>query len=276
MPEPVQKYIKRQKLFEGENGLAPGFWILLKSKLTHSLAERQSKIASIDLLAESFNVQDTAVFIEIYAEENPKIETRNVVGFSKGSISSDSNIVVCAHYDHLGALGKSVYFPGANDNASGVSMMLEMAYQYGKRPHKFNIVFIAFSGEEAGLLGSYYFVNHPMVPLNTIKFVLNLDLMGFGDKGATVVNGTIHPAQFKILADENKKLNFLPVVNSRGQASNSDHYPFSEMNIPAFFMYTLGGPGFYHDVFDQPETITFSGFQPTFKLLSAFLDRLQE
>jgi Zn-dependent M28 family amino/carboxypeptidase len=179
---------------------------------------------------------------------------------------------VCAHYDHLGKIGTSTLFPGANDNASGTAFMLELAAWFSKKPLPWSLLFIAFSAEEAGLQGSRYLVQHPPVPLSRIRFVMNLDLIGFGDKGATVVNGTVHEKEFRRLVSINSSKGYLPEIKARGKAANSDHYPFSEMGVPAFFLYTLGGPGHYHDISDRAETVTFSGFINTFGLVRDFLE----
>ncbi len=252
----------------------PGLILISKPKLLHSLAENQSGLPVIHILNNKISNQDSIIEIKIKSEVKTDIQTRNVIGFLKGTSNSDSTIIICAHYDHLGALGKKVYFPGANDNASGSTMLLEMSHFFARNPHRFNIIFIAFSGEEAGLLGSFYYVKNPFFPLNKIKFVLNLDLMGFGDKGATVVNGTVHTSHFDLLKKINSDNGYLSIINARGKAANSDHYPFSEMGVPAFFIYSLGGPGFYHDVFDKKETVTLSHFAPTFKLLTSFLNKI--
>jgi len=271
--EAAQKRIKKKdwSILE-EKG--PGLLIFSKSKLTHTLSENKSNLPVIQILGNENIKNGSEIEIKIRSKVNNQIKTRNVIGFSKGNQSTDSTIVLCAHYDHLGAMGKNVFFPGANDNASGVSMLLEMAYLFASRPHKYNMLFIAFGAEEAGLLGSYYFVNHPLVALSSIKFVLNLDLMGFGDKGITVVNGSIFPAQYELMQKINAENQYLTAINARGKAANSDHYPFSERGVPAFFVYTLGGPGYYHDVFDKPETVTFSKYVPTFRLLTEFINKL--
>ena len=255
-----------------QNG--PALILIFKLKLLHSLSENQSGIPVIHILDSKISDQDSLLDVKVVAKVNPEIQTRNVIGFSKGFSHSDSTIIICAHYDHLGSLGQKVLFPGANDNASGSAMLLEMSHYFSKNPHKFNIAFIAFSGEEAGLLGSFYFVQHPLFPLSKIKFVLNLDLMGFGDKGATVVNGTFHTSHFEQLKRINEENKYLSIINARGKAANSDHYPFSEAGIPAFFIYTLGGPGYYHDVWDKSETVTLSHFKPTFQLLTSFINTL--
>ena len=126
----------------------------------------------------------------------------------------DSFIVLTGHYDHLGHMGKDTYFPGANDNASGISMLLNLAKHYSefKGENKYSILFIAFGAEEAGLIGSKYFVNHPIFPLTNIKFLINMDLMGTGEEGLMVVNGKVFEKEFNLLNDINKKHNFFPKI----------------------------------------------------------------
>ncbi len=84
----------------------------------------------------------------------------------KGTAIPDSFLVFSAHYDHLGQMGKDIYFPGANDNASGTSMLLNLAKYYSQNRPKYSVLFIAFGGEEAGLIGSEYYVKNPLVPLS--------------------------------------------------------------------------------------------------------------
>jgi Zn-dependent M28 family amino/carboxypeptidase len=173
----------------------------------------------------------------------------------KGTANSQKFLVVTAHYDHLGRMGSDTYFPGANDNASGVAEMLALAAYFAKNPLHKNILFVAFTGEEAGLLGSKYFVRNPPIPLDSIDFLLNLDLSGTGDEGITVVNATLYPEIFDKLVSLNKENNYVAKVKKRGPAANSDHYYFTENSVPAFFIYTLGGIKAYHDVYDKPETL---------------------
>lgn len=183
------------------------------------------------------------------------IKSNNVMAMVKGTGNNKKYLVVTAHYDHLGRMGSETVFPGANDNASGVAEMLALAAYFSKNPLQKNIIFVAFTGEEAGLVGSKYFVNNPPVPLDSIDFVLNLDLSGTGDEGITVVNATLYAEVFEQLVDLNSEGNFVAKVKKRGPAANSDHYFFTDKGVPAFFIYTLGGIKAYHDVYDLAETL---------------------
>jgi len=198
----------------------------------------------------------------------------NVCGIVKGTVKPDSMIFITAHYDHLGGMGKDTYFPGANDNASGVSLLLNLAHYYAKHPQPYTIAFICFAGEEAGLIGSKYFTDHPLVPLKNIRFLINTDLAGTGEEGITVVNATEFPKEFAMMNAVNDENKLLVKINPRGKAANSDHYFFTEKGVPSFFFYTLGGIKAYHDVFDKAETLPMNEHEDLFKLLIKFNDKL--
>ena len=200
--------------------------------------------------------------------------SRNVIAFLPGTKGAKKTIVFTAHYDHLGRMGELTYFPGANDNASGTAMLITLAKYFKEHPVNVNILFIAFAGEEAGLLGSEHFVNHPTFPLKKMNFLVNLDIMGSGEEGITVVNATLFDSQFKLLREINTEKGFVTQVKSRGPAQNSDHYWFTEKGVPAFFIYTMGSNKNYHDVFDTYENLTFSEYNDITSLLSEFVLRL--
>jgi Zn-dependent M28 family amino/carboxypeptidase len=192
----------------------------------------------------------------------------------KGRIKPDSFIIVCAHYDHLGQMGKKAIFQGANDNAAGVAMLLDLAKYYQNHPAPYTLVFIAFAGEEAGLIGSYYFVNHPLCDLSKTRFVLNLDLVGTGETGITVVNATEYKQEFALLESINSQNHYLNEIKKRGKAANSDHYFFTEAGVPSFFWYQGGPRTAYHDVEDVPETLTLFAYDATFLLARDFFSAL--
>jgi aminopeptidase YwaD len=187
----------------------------------------------------------------------------------------DSFLVFSAHYDHLGMMGDTTFFPGASDNASGVAMLLYLAYYYAKHPQHYTMVFIAFAGEEAALMGSEFFVNYPFIPLKNIRFLTNIDIMGDATDGITVVNATEFPKEFGLLKKINEKSSYLPEIRSRGKAANSDHYYFTEAGVPSFFMYSNGGNGYYHDIYDRAREVTLNHIDDVAKLLMDFVKELR-
>ncbi|OON66744.1 M28 family metallopeptidase [Hymenobacter sp. CRA2] len=247
---------------------------LVSGKLTASLSSTVAPQAQLQVLASKWpQLQpEQSVSVQVQAQLRTAYPTQNVVGFLPGTAQPDSFLVLTAHYDHLGQMGRRAYFPGANDNASGTAMLLELAAYYAQPEHRprCSVAFLAFGAEEAGLVGSRYFVKHPLLPLERIRFLLNLDLAGTGQTGATVVNGRIHEAEYRQLVRLNDAGHYLPELAPRGRAANSDHYPFSEAGVPAFFLYTRGTPTHYHDVYDRARTLPLTGFAGLFRLVVAY------
>lgn len=224
-----------------------------------------------ELLSE--NSKTIAVRIENkFFEHYP---TQNIIGYVEGSEFPDSFLVITAHYDHLGRMGSKTFFPGGHDNASGTAMMLDLASYFAKPENRlpWSVVFMAFGAEEAGLHGSFYYVNHPFFPLRSIKFLLNLDLVGSGSEGIKVVNGSVYKNTFERLTALNDATNRLKGVFSRGAAANSDHYPFYSAGVPSFFVYTLGDESKeYHSIFDDPKNVPFTEYNDLFLLIVQFFE----
>ncbi len=239
-------------------------------KLTWSVAGTQARNAIIEL--RQGVLPDTArhASIRVYNSFIPRHTARNVWGVAKAKGGSKDWLLVTAHYDHLGMMGQAL-FPGANDNASGVSMLLSLAEWFKKHPAKVNILFVAFAGEEAGLKGSEWFVVDRPLDFSRIKLVLNLDLNGTGEEGITVVNATEQKAVYDKLVAINTRTQALPQVKARGPACNSDHCPFVQKGIPAIFIYTMGGVSFYHDVNDRAETLPLTKFDGLYRTLVALI-----
>jgi hypothetical protein len=201
------------------------------------------------------------------------VQTNNVVAYLPGTGRSDSTIILCAHYDHLGAINDSLYFPGANDNASGTAMLLAMARTLKRQPLRFGVIFIAFSGEEMGLRGSRYYVEHPLRNLEGCRFLLNLDMTASGDEGLMAVGGTDYPQEFALLQNVVDSLH-LGELRKRANASNSDQYFFTARGIHGFYIYPYTGYQPYHHIDDRPETLEWNVFEKMYRVTEAFLRRL--
>lgn len=246
----------------------------LKNKLTYSVAKKTSPFCGIEIDKTKFKEEPKDIELNIQSKLIPKFESKNIGCYLNGSVSNDSVIIFSAHYDHLGGIGKTTYFPGANDNASGVSVILNLLKYYVSHPPKYKTVFIFFAGEEAGLIGSKYFVDNSPIDLKKIKFLINLDLLGTGDDGIMVVNGAIHEKEFSLLTKINGEQKLVKEIKKRGKASNSDHYWFSEAGVPCFFIYTMGGIKAYHDIYDIEKTLPLTDYVDVFRLVTSFTDKL--
>lgn len=259
--------------FEKISALNPSAIISVNDgRLIWSVGATPIDIPFIEIKKKHINALNKSIVLEI-DEKEMEHSTQNITGFVKGSVYPDSFVFFTAHYDHLGKMGEHTYFPGANDNASGVAMMLDLARYFAKpenRP-KYSIGFIAFAGEEAGLVGSKFYTDHPVEPLSNISFLINVDLMANGQDGMMVVNGSVFPKQYDRLVFLNDSGHYLKSIQKRGKAANSDHYWFSEKGVKAFFFYLLGDYPYYHDIYDTPDKPTMAGYDGAFGLIRDFV-----
>nr|WP_320118951.1 M28 family peptidase [uncultured Marinifilum sp.] len=222
----------------------------------------KSEVITPDVKKISYNIKSQ--FIEDY-------HTQNLVGYIPGK--SDTCIVYSAHYDHLGHFGEKFY-PGANDNASGVAMVLDLAKYFKakkKKPH-YTLVFALFSGEEAGLLGSKHYAANPLLPLAKTKIVLNFDMVATGDKGIYVINGKTVPNEMAKFTAINKKKDYVFKMFPTGESSSSDHASFHEKGVKAVFFYTHGGLGDYHETTDTADKLGYDQFEGIFKLVRDYTE----
>lgn len=243
-------------------------------KLTWSVAEKPLRNALIEVLPGAIPDTATTVRLSIRNRYLPRHHARNVMGTVMAKGGSKDWLVISAHYDHLGLMGPDALFAGANDNASGVAMLLCLAEEIAKKPLRKNVLFIAFAGEEAGLQGSRWCVVDRPIDLRRIKAMINLDLNGTGEEGITVVNATEQKKLFSTLVKINDAKKRLPQVKARGPACNSDHCPFVQKGVPAVFIYTMGGAAHYHDVRDLPDGLSLAGFDGLYRNLVDLMHKL--
>ena len=266
----VNKWIEYNKKIKNQ---MPCIIELSNNKLTWSVSEESDKMSSIYVKIEkNTNIKTGKIEVQIDQKFIKKYNTSNICGYIPGTQYPDSMLVFTAHYDHLGMMGSKTMFPGANDNASGVAMLLNLAEYYAKHPQKYSIVFIALTGEEIGLKGSEAFVNNPPFPLSKIKFLINFDLAGTGDEGIQIVNSTIYKKESNLLDSINTVHNLLPQIKKRGEACISDHCMFYMKGVPCFYIYTLGGIKAYHNIYDKSETLPLTKFNEYYTLLQKFIE----
>ncbi|MDR0368432.1 MAG: M28 family peptidase [Bacteroidales bacterium] len=213
------------------------------------------------------------VSLDIESHYIPNYNTQNVCAYVEGKTYPDTFFVIGAHYDHLGQTGDRGYFPGANDNASGVAMLLDLARYFSLPENQpdYSIAFLAFSGEEIGLLGSTYFVEHPLFPLENIKMMLNLDLVGTGEDGFVFVCGIPFEEEYKKIEALNNKKKYAPKLLPREAARNSDHFPFYDKGCKTLFIYGMGKSGRYHHHSDTLENLSLGGYNHLFRLIVDYI-----
>ena len=216
-----------------------------------------------------------------------QIEGHNVIGYINNKAAQ--TIVIGAHYDHLGynELGGSTYrkqqnekpqiYNGADDNASGTAALIELAELLQKSPYRnHNYLFIAFSGEEEGLLGSHYFVDHPTIPLKQINYMINMDMVGRLDttKNSFSISGTgTSPKWDSLLNTIN--IDNIKVKHDPSGTGASDHTSFYNVDIPVLHFFT-GNHAEYHKPNDDWELINFKGTLQVIKYIYTLVGKLDK
>lgn len=243
--------------------------VVLQDKLQWSVGRAQHKGYPIVYTTFESVLEAKSLTLDVNAKLE-EVQAKNVIFKYQGNFETDSATIICAHYDHLGKFG-SANFNGASDNATGVASMLSVAARVAKEKPNSNFYFVAFAGEEAGLLGSKYFVEYPPIALEKVRLVVNLDITGDATEGITVVNGKENMGLFNRLSAINSREGLLGKIFLRANAPNSDHYWFSQINIPSIFIYSNGNYFFYHDVYDRYEALTFGKQDALLELVYQFL-----
>jgi len=214
--------------------------------------------------------------IEFFVHQDmERISTENVLGFIEGTDLKDEYIILTAHYDHLGVSGEEVY-NGADDDGSGTVAVMEIAQAFaeakknGQGPRR-SILFMTVTGEEKGLLGSSYYVNHPVLPLEKTITNLNIDMIGRVDEahlensdyiyliGSDKLSMGLHDLSEQVNATyTNLELDYK--YNADNDPNRfyyrSDHYNFAKNNIPIIFYFNGTHPD-YHKTTDTIDKIEF-------------------
>jgi aminopeptidase YwaD len=201
-----------------------------------------------------------------------KSATRNVIMILPGEdeLLKDEYVIIGAHFDHLGMGGQGsssrardtvAVHHGADDNASGVGEMIELAEKFAltKGSHKRSMIFAAFSGEEEGLLGSKYFTDNPLIDLTKVNAMINLDMVGrLQDSSSLQIGGVGTAEGLKELVKSLSDTNLIRLTFSDEGYGPSDHSSFYGKNIPVLF-YSTGAHLDYHTPSDTWDKINYTG-----------------
>ena len=221
---------------------------------------------------------------EITVDRN-EVEVKNVVGVLEGEgPHADETIVLGAHYDHLGrqsphsaSPGSNEIHNGADDNASGTAALVEVARQLASREEALprRVVFIAFTGEERGLLGSAKYVDEPLFPIEETVAMLNMDMVGRMQDNKLIINGTGTAEEFSGWIDElNEQMDFR-LTKSPGGHGPSDHQTFYVKKVPVLQFFT-GSHGDYHQPSDDFENINLPDMRRVTEMVAEMVVRIAE
>jgi hypothetical protein len=249
-------------------------------RISRSLAQRLLKTQHRDLLEIQKQIdakmtpasfQLTNVEAEVYVDATRILKTvRNVVGLLPGTVPAlaDETVVIGAHYDHLGRGGRSSMdskligqiHNGADDNASGVAGVLELAAAFARdpAPRKRGYLFITFAAEELGLNGSAYWASHPTRPIDKVIAMLNMDMIGRVHDNQIILGGIGTSPSFPALVDTAAKAAGLELKSTRSGYGASDHTSFYVKNVPVLFFFS-GLHSDYHRPTDDWDRINAVG-----------------
>ncbi len=208
------------------------------------------------------------------------ITGRNVIGMIDNK--SSKYIVIGAHYDHLGYGGEGSLYRGepaihngADDNASGTAALLQLAKILQVKKSAYNFVFVAFSGEENGLWGSNYYTKNTSLILDSINFMINMDMVGrLNEENTLAVNGVgTSPVWEETLAEANT--DSLKLVTSASGVGPSDHTSFYLQDMPVLHFFT-GQHDDYHRPSDDADKINYEGMVKVIRLIERVIDQLDE
>jgi hypothetical protein len=220
-----------------------------------------------------------------------KLKLNNVVGVIEGAgPTANETVVIGAHYDHVGygqfsAFGRSLaaakdrnrVHHGADDNGSGTAVLMELARRFAERktPPARRLVFIAFSAEETGLIGSKHYASEkPLFPIRDTAAMLNLDMVGRLREGKLEIAGNKSAKEFEpLLAEINKTTKLNLELGPQSIRSDSDHWSFSNVGVPVLFFFTKTHPQ-YHKPTDTVDLINFEGMHTIVQLAEGVIDGL--
>lgn len=205
-----------------------------------------------------------------------RVDVANVIGVLEGAGPlKDETIVIGAHYDHIGFGGDGSLAPGskeihngADDNASGTAALIELARRMAARPEKppRRLVFIAFTGEERGLLGSAHYVKEPLFPLETTIAMFNMDMVGRLEDDKLTVFGTGTASRWPPLLERSAAETGLKLISKPEGFGPSDHSSFYARKIPVLHLFT-GTHDDYHRPSDDWQKVNVDGMRRIVDLL---------
>ena len=237
-----------------------------------------SRMQEIDL-----NPKGTEHFIQAFSyiekinQDQTVIKAHNVIGFIDNG--ADQTVTITAHYDHLGYglwgsndKDSTKIHNGADDNASGTAALLELAHILKNNGIKENnnFLFIAFSAEEKGLLGSKYFVMNPTLDLNKINYVLNMDMIGRMEDGMPLTIEGLGSSLIWEPSIKNIECDAFPLTLKKRENGPSDHAPFYEEGVPSLHFWT-GNHSDYHQPTDDAEKINFEAESQIISFIEALI-----
>lgn len=188
--------------------------------------------------------------VAIDSEMIPDKDAHNVIGYIPGTKNPEKCLMFSSHYDHLGLMGRENVFNGANDDASGVAMMLALARYFQENRPEYSVKFLFTDAEEENLLGAYYYAENPRTPLEDVFAYVEVDMIADNADFLTVQISEEGKDLLALFEQVNSAMsNPFESLRLEGINDDSDHYAFAQKNVPVFYMSIAGD---YHKYYHTP------------------------
>ena len=201
-------------------------------------------------------------------------DAHNIIAFIPGTEDTQKHFILACHYDHLGICGEKEIFNGANDNSSGTAMLLNLMRHFKLNPPKYSVMFIFFDAEENNLLGSFFYADNPVLPLEDIQYFVELDMIG--DNGNNIYCQISDPGEegLAYLNKINSSMeNPFAKLDRHPMDDYADHYPFGLKGVPAIYMELDGDTNKnYHSPRDTFENFYSNNYNRMFALVKGFVE----
>lgn len=224
----------------------------------------------------SFPKDAKKVSIKVEAEMIDN-DAHNIIAYIPGTKKTDKYFILSCHYDHLGVCGDQIFY-GANDNSSGVAMLLNLMRYFKLNPPEYSLVFVFFDAEENNLLGSFFYVDNPLLPLENIEYFVELDMIGDNGDNINCQISDSGKAGLEYLNKVNREMkdSFAQIICSPLD-DYADHYPFALKGVPAIYMETDGDTNKnYHSPRDSYENYSSRNYDRIFTLVTEFVEGYRE
>ena len=201
-------------------------------------------------------------------------DAHNIIAFIPGTEDTQKHFILACHYDHLGICGEKEIFNGANDNSSGTAMLLNLMRHFKLNPPKYSVMFIFFDAEENNLLGSFFYADNPVLPLENIQYFVELDMIG--DNGNNIYCQISDPGEegLAYLNKINSSMeNPFAKLDRHPMDDYADHYPFGLKGVPAIYIELDGDTNKnYHSPRDTFENFYSNNYNRLFTLVREFVE----
>ncbi len=237
------------------------FWFTYKHRKVFSRLQKAGECSNAGLL---YTWEAPIKFFKAYGE---KVVDKPIIWVTPEAIAGVKNVKVKVDNEFLEDYGLF--------NASGTAAIVTLAAHYAKNMPGWDMYFVAFSGEDANLRGSTFFADHPVVPLEQIKYLFNIDMIGDDNPVQYCEVSDAGMKDYQKFEAVNQDQHLFESLNRGALAANSDHYPFAVRGVPCIFLENQEGSAFkhYHTPADNFETVRFDSYEPVFKLVTGFIGK---